>query len=151
MTILMKMSQQIVGTFQKEEETIKLRLPEYFDFGLTPSRAKKVLEKELKVEYGDKWSDVSSKRSINHYTKFVFSLNTSTDITNLGQFMDLMPSKNVRNILICIIKRQGRKQHQSNRWIIEVLQFWCVMTYETYSCYNSTELTNYICWCNWKP
>ena len=44
---------------------------------MTPSRAKKELENELKVEYGDKWLDVSSKRSINPDTKFVFRLYTS--------------------------------------------------------------------------
>ena len=47
---------------------------QYFHTGLTTSRANKELENELKVEYGDKWLDVSSKISINPDTKFVFRL-----------------------------------------------------------------------------
>lgn len=62
--------------FLEVEESAKIRLLEFFDSGLTPSRAKKQFEEELKVKYGDKWLEVSSKRSINPDKNYIFRLHT---------------------------------------------------------------------------
>jgi hypothetical protein len=63
--------------FLEVEESVKQKLLEHFDNGLPPSRAKKQLEDDLKLEYGNKWLEVSSKRSINPDKKYVFRLYTS--------------------------------------------------------------------------
>ena len=42
--------------------------------GLTPSKAKRVLEDELRTKYGLDWLEISSKRSINPDTNYVFNL-----------------------------------------------------------------------------
>ena len=47
-----------------------------FDSGLTPSRAKKEFEEELKIRYGNDWLEVSSKRSINPDKNYVFRLHS---------------------------------------------------------------------------
>ena len=63
--------------FLEVEQTAKLRLLELFESGLTPSRAKKAFEEELKLQYGNKWLEISSKRSINPDRNYVFRLHTS--------------------------------------------------------------------------
>ena len=62
--------------FLEVEETARLRLLQLFDEGLTPSKAKRVLEDELRAKYGEDWLEMSSKRSINPDTNFVFNLHT---------------------------------------------------------------------------
>ena len=63
--------------FLEVEESAKLRLLELFENGLTPSRAKKEFEEELKLKYSDQWLEVSSKRSINPDKNYIFRLHTS--------------------------------------------------------------------------
>ena len=63
--------------FLEVEESARLRLLELFESGLTPSRAKKAFEEELKIKYGDQWLEISSKRSINPDRNYVFRLHTS--------------------------------------------------------------------------
>ena len=62
--------------FLEVEESAKIRLLELFDSGLTPSRAKKEFEEELKIRYGNDWLEVSSKRSINPDKNYVFRLHS---------------------------------------------------------------------------
>ena len=63
--------------FLEVEDAAKLRLLELFETGLTPSRAKKAFEEELKLKYGEQWLEISSKRSINPDRNYVFRLHTS--------------------------------------------------------------------------
>ena len=63
--------------FLEVEESARLRLLELFESGLTPSRAKKAFEEELKLKYGNQWLEVSSKRSINPDKNYIFRLHTS--------------------------------------------------------------------------
>ena len=63
--------------FLKVEEPARLRLLELFEEGLTPSRAKRVFEDELMAKYGDQWLEISSKRSINPDTNYVFNLHSA--------------------------------------------------------------------------
>ena len=63
--------------FLEVEESSKLRLLELFESGLTPSRAKKAFEEELKLKFGNQWLEVSSKRSINPDKNYIFRLHTS--------------------------------------------------------------------------
>ena len=63
--------------FLEVEVSAKLRLLELFENGLTPSRAKKEFEEELKLKYSDQWLEVSSKRSINPDKNYIFRLHTS--------------------------------------------------------------------------
>ena len=62
--------------FLDVEEPARLRLLQLFEDGLTPSKAKRVFEDELREKFGEEWLEISSKRSINPDTNYVFNLHT---------------------------------------------------------------------------
>ena len=62
--------------FLDVEEPARLRLLQLFEEGMTPSKAKRVFEDELREKHGDEWLEISSKRSINPDTNYVFNLHT---------------------------------------------------------------------------
>ena len=76
---------------------------------MTPSRAKKELENELKVEYGDKWLDVSSKRSINPDTKFVFRLYTNYWYNKFGTINGPYAFQKCKEYIDICNKKAGKK------------------------------------------